>query len=124
MKIPSWILTVLGLGKYAGIVPVINAVMAAKNDNTALNREAALKAAGDFIESQDPAISAEITDLETLDVAVENYIANKSLANGAVAATAFAKLVKDVAAPNITDEHFANVANSIQAALADEGVKV
>ena len=123
MKIPSWILSILGLGKFAGLIPVINAVIAAKNDDTPANREAIVQAAGTFIESEDSAISTEITDVETLDVAVENYIADKSTANIEIAATSFAKLVKDVAAPKITDEHFANIVNSIQAGLADEGVQ-
>lgn len=123
MKLPSWILSIIGLGKFAGLIPVINAAIAAKNSDTATTREAAVKALGDFIESEDPAIATEITDVESLDVAVENYIADKSTANTELAATSFAKLVKDVAAKDITDEHFANIVNSIQAALADEGVK-
>ena len=122
MKIPSWILSILGLGKFAGLIPVLNAVMAAKNDDTPANREAIVQAAGAFIATEDPAISTEVTDVETLDVAVESYIANKSTANIEVAAGAFAKLVKDVAAPKITDAHFADIVNSIQAGLADEGV--
>lgn len=124
MKIPGWILSILGLGKYAGLVPVINAVIAAKNSDTPANREAAVQAVGTFVASEDPAISQEVSDVETLDVAIENYIADKSVGNAAIAATAFAKLVKDVAAPKITDEHFGNVVNSIQSALADEGVTV
>ena len=123
MKIPSWILSIFLRGKLAGLVPVITAAVACKNADTPENREVAVKALGDFIESEDPAISTEITDVETLDVAVENYIADNSNANIEIAATSFAKLVKDVAAPKITDEHFANIVNSIQAGLADEGVQ-
>lgn len=123
MNIPSWILSIFLRGKLAGLVPVITSVLAAKNNDTAPNREAALKAVGDFIESEDPAISKEVEDVEALDVAVENYIANKSTANIEIVAASFAKLIKDAAAPNITDEHFANIVNSIQAGLADEGIK-
>ena len=125
MNIPGWILSIFLRGKLAGLVPVITTAVAAKNNFTPGNREIAVKALGDFIVSEDPAIAPEIVDIETLDVAVENYIAStpeNKTANAEIAGTAFAKLVKDVAAPKITDEHFANIANSIQAGLADEGI--